>query len=406
MSAPLTPPRAARAAVAVQFATMGCITGSWAGRIPTVRAQTGLDDAGWGLATVAGTIGSLLSMVLVLTLIGRVGPRRTATAGAVLLVVDAPLLAAAHHPAHLVIGLLVQGVATGLLAPAMNAQAVVVEREYRRRIMSGFHACFSLGQLTGGLIGAVSARLGVVPTVQLAVTGAVLLVLLLISRGRLPADPPTRPAETRRRLRARFTPQLTLLAVIALLASVNEGSAVQWSAQYTAGTLLAGGGAGALTFSAYSVSMVLARAVGDRVVGRLGRRRFLVCSELLVATGMTTGLLLGSVTGAVIAFVALGLGSACIVPTVMGLAGNQPGTTAGEGVSVVSLGQWPAFLIGPPLIGAVAGLIGLRGALGVLVVAALAIVLLARFVREPASDEMVAAAGGRASTVYPADGPG
>lgn len=44
----------------------------------------------------------------------------------------------------------------------------------------------------------------------------------------------------------------------------------------------------------------------------------------------------------VVAFVPLGAGSACIVPTVMGLAGNQPGVSAGRGVATVSFGQWPA----------------------------------------------------------------
>jgi len=98
---------------------------------------------------------------------------------------------------------------------------------------------------------------------------------------------------------------------------------------------------------------------------------------------MAAGLLIGTTTSAFIAFALLGAGSACIVPTVMGLAGNQPGIPAGRGVAAVSFGQWPAYLIGPPIIGAVAGLVGLRSALGVLVIAALAIAVLAGRVREP-----------------------
>lgn len=94
-------------------------------------------------------------------------------------------------------------------------------------------------------------------------------------------------------------------------------------------------------------------------------------------------LLAGTPLAAGIGFAVLGLGSGCIVPSVMGLAGNQPGVAAGEGVAVVSLGQWPAFLVGPPLIGGIAGLIGLRFALFALVASAALIVVLSSWVRAP-----------------------
>src|SRR5664279_3879141 len=170
---------------------------------------------------------------------------------------------------------------------------------------------------------------------------------------------------------------------MALLTSINEGAAVQWSAQYGALTLAAGAGVGALTFSCFSVAMTTSRLFGDRIVNQLGRARFLRYSALLSAGGMAARLLVGTTASAFVAFAMLGAGSACIVPTVMGLAGNQPGIPAGRAVAAVSFGQWPAYLIGPPIIGAVAGLVGLRSALGVLVIAALAIAVLAGRVREP-----------------------
>jgi MFS family permease len=387
--------RSRRVAVAVQFAAMGTTTGSWAARIPGVREQIGIADAQWGLATLASTAGSLVSMLVVMGLISRSGPKRLASAGVLLLIVNAPLLAAAHGVPHLVLGLLVQGVSTGLLAPGMNAQAVEVEREYGRRIMSTFHACFSVGQLAGGVAGSIAAHAGVSPTGQLVGSGIVLLVLLAATWTRLPPDPPRHPsAAVKRPLRQRVTGQLLLLAVISLLASVNEGAATQWSAQYTAGYLAAGAGLGALTFTCFSIAMALSRAFGDRLVNRIGQRRFIVLSEIAVAAGMAAGLASGTVAGALIGFAVLGLGSACVVPSVMGLAGNQPGVPSGEGVSVVSLGQWPAILVGPPIIGAVSGLVGLRWSLFVLVGAAAVIVVLARWIRVPVHREQVVASSG------------
>lgn len=378
--------RRARRSVIALFVLMGTTTGSWAARIPGVRDQLHISDAQWGLANIGATAGSLVSLIVVVSVVMRTGPRRLALTGGTLLLFTAPLAASSTSIVPLVSALALQGLATGLLAGPMNAQAVEVERRYGRRIMSSFHACFSLGQLAGGLLGTLASHLGIRPAFQLAGSGVLLGVLLLSTfRGLPPDQPAQRPARSARRpLRTRFTPQLLLLAVIALLASINEGSAAQWSAQYTANALGAGAAAGAATYTCYTIAMTLSRSTGDRLVNRLGQRRFLQLSETLLVVGFGSCLLAGTPLAAGIGFALLGLGSGCIIPSVIGLAGNQPGLPAGEGVAVVSFGQWPAFLIGPPLIGAVAGLVGLRVALFTLVVAAALIVLLSSWIRSPA----------------------
>jgi MFS family permease len=349
-----------------------------------VRRQLDVTDAQWGFANVGATAGSLISLTIVVAVIARVGPRRLALIGAPLLLLNTPVLAGSTNQIALVAGLLVQGMATGLLASPMNAQAVDVERRYGRRIMSSFHACFSLGQLAGGLIGTFAAQAGIRANTQLACSSFVLALLLLATFRWLPRT--TEVARvTRLPLRLRFTPQLRLLAGLALLASVNEGSAAQWSAQFTANTLGAGVAAGAATYTCFTVAMTLSRTAGDRLVNRMGQRLFVRLSEVLVAVGFGTTLIVGTPMAAFIGFALLGLGSGCIVPSVLGLAGNQPGIPTGQGVSIVSLGQWPAMLIGPPLIGVVAGLVGLRDALFVLVVCAGLIVVLAGWITEPGS---------------------
>lgn len=398
--------RRARRSVIVLFVLMGVTTGSWAARIPGVRHQLSVTDAQWGLANLGSTAGSLISLTLVMTLILRTGPRRLALVGGPLLLLNAPLLAGSHTTLALVAGLFTQGIATGLLATPMNAQAVDVERRYGRRIMSSFHACFSLGQLAGGVGGTFAARADVSPSLQLACSSLVLAVVLLLTYRGLPTDarvPIAGPAEGPTPMTAatnapkitgrRFTPQLVLLAVIALLTSINEGAAAQWSAQYTAGALGAGAAAGAVTYTCFTVAMTISRGTGDRIVNLLGQRRFIRLSEALVALGLALALLVGTPTAAFLGFAVLGIGSGCIVPSVVGLAGNQPGIPTGRGVSVVSLGQWPAMLLGPPLIGLAAGLVGLRFALMILVAAAAAIVVLAGWIRQPDPDDRVLAIG-------------
>lgn len=397
-SAPARPtdPRRSRAAVSLLFALMGVTMGSWAARIPGVRGQVGVDDTQWGLVILAAPAGSLITLLVVTRLIGTVGARRLVLPGAVAVLVAVPVTAASGRIDVLAVALFVQGAATGLLATPMNALAVLVEREYRRPIMSGFHAVFSIGQLAGGLAGAVAADAGVSPARQLSVSGVVLGAALLGLARWVPRDhpslspPPTaaeRATAATRRGRRALTPQLLLLAAMALLSSINEGAAVQWSAQYGAVAGAAGASVGALVFSTFSVAMTAARLRGDRLAGRWGRVRFVRVSALVAGLGMAAGLLWGGTAGAFLAFALLGVGSGCIIPTVMALAGNQPGIQAGRGVAVASLGQWPAFLLGPPVIGALAGVIGLRMALGLVVVCALLIAVAAGRLRDPGQPE-------------------
>ncbi len=378
-------------AVIALFVLLGAMTGAWSARIPGIRAQVGLDDAQWGLLLLASPIGTLTALIVVTRLVPRTGARPLAVVGAVGVLLAIPTTSAAHDARLLGTALVVQGLSTGMLATPMNALAVVVERGYRRRIMSSFHATFSLGQLAGGGLGVFTASIGVAPVGLLAGVGLLMALALVATARWLPRDRPEPAASAaaatgapsgapRKRV---LTPQLGLLAAVALLSSISEGSSVQWSAQYGAVTLGAGAGIGALMFTGFSVAMTTSRLFGDRLVGRLGRVRFVRWSAGLAAAGMALGLSLGSVAGGFVGFISLGLGCACLVPTVIGLAGNQQGMSAGRGVAVVSFGQWPAFLIGPPLIGAVAGLVGLRPALGITVLATMTVVLLAGRIRDP-----------------------
>lgn len=387
--------RQSRVAVAVLFVLAGAVMGGWAGRIPSVREQLGVSDGEWGLIVLASPVGVLVSLLLLARVITATGARRPSLIGAAVMLAMMPVAALASTPLVLIGCLLVIGLGTGLLFGPMNALAVEVERGYGRSILSSFHFWFSGGQFLGGMLGVLAGVLALSPAVQLGASNLMLAALFVATARFLPDtrrstdDAPEvheplsslpDPERTPRRKRS-WTPQLVLLAAIGFLTSINEGGAVQWSAQYSV-SLSGSMAIGSLTLVCYSLAIASVRVVGDRIVGRLGRRRFLQLSAGLSVVGLGTGLLLGNVTGAMIGFACLGVGSGCIVPTVMTLAGNQPTVPTAKAVALISLGEWPAFLLGPPVIGGLAELFGLRGGLWVIVLGAAAIVVLAVFVKD------------------------
>jgi MFS family permease len=360
--------------VSLVFVVLGGTQGGWMARIPALREQVGADTAEWGLLSSSSAAGDLVAIVLITVLIGRVSTRALSVASAALVLLNAPVLASASAVPALVLGLTVWGLSATFLATPVNALAVAVERRQGRPLMSGFHATYSCGVLAGGALGTLAAATGVSPGVQLAVSSGVLGTLLLAWARWLPEEEIGK--ERRRPLRHRFTPQLVLLAAVAFLASFVEGAASQWSSVYTADHLGAGAALGAATYTSFSVAILVARLLGDRFVGRLGRRAFVQVSLLTAALGAGLAIARPAPPFAVVGFTVVGLGIACVLPGVIALAGRQPGVPPGEGVSVITIGQWPGFLLAGPAVGLLAGATSLRPALGALAVAGVAAALL------------------------------
>ena len=67
-----------RAAVSALFFVNGYVVGNWAPKIPSFKADLGIDEAVLGLMILAFGIGSLLTMPLVGMVIARAGSRRVA----------------------------------------------------------------------------------------------------------------------------------------------------------------------------------------------------------------------------------------------------------------------------------------------------------------------------------------
>ncbi|GGL82093.1 MFS transporter [Streptomyces fumigatiscleroticus] len=371
----------ARLAVGLVFVVMGATQGGWMARIPAIREAVGVDTARWGLLSSSSAAGDLVAIVLVTVLIGRVSTRLLCLASAALILLNAPVLAGASAVPALVAGLTVWGLAATSLSTPVNALAVAVERAHGRPLMSSFHAAYSCGVLAGGALGTLAAATGITPGVQMTISSGVLGALLLALGGRLPDEARAVRTERRRPLARRFTPQLVLLAALAFLTAFVEGAASQWSSVYTADDLAGGPALGAAAYTCFSVAVLLARLLGDRCAARLGRRLFVRCCLVTAAVGTALVVVGPGLPFALAGFTVTGLGVSCVLPSVIALGGRQPGVPAGEGVSVITLGQWPGFLVAGPAVGLLSGVAGLRAALATLIAAACCAALLTARIR-------------------------
>jgi hypothetical protein len=270
----------------------------------------------------------------------------------------------------------------GSLDVTMNAHGVAVERRYGRPILAGFHAGFSAGGLAGGALGALAAGAGLDVRVHLAIVAAVAAVVgFAWSRRFLPGGEDTLPRDTP--VLVRPPRRLWALGFLAFACLLIEGASADWSAVYMRDSLGSSAAVAALGFTGFSVAMTIGRLTGDRLVERTGPLRLVRAGGLVGAVGFGAALLAGVPGAGIAGFACLGFGMASVVPIVFRSAGAAPGISPGVALAAVSSTGYLGFVVGPSVIGGVAGLIGLPGALGLLVLLGVAVSAAARATCEP-----------------------
>jgi MFS family permease len=352
-AAPARARQRARAAVAITFAANGMLFGSWVPRIPEVKHHLGLSSAALGLALLAAAVGSVLSMNLYGRASAHFGSGRLTRISVVLFCATGWLPGLADNLPALWLTLLVCGMTIGGFDVVMNAQGVTVEEAYGRPVLSGFHAAWSLGSLTGALVGGAGAGLGVPIFAQQAAIGGVLAAgVLFASRAYLP-DPPHHGVSTPSGQR-RGLPELRLLllGIAGLFALLSEGAVADWSGVMLRENLHAHPGQAGLAYAAFSTTMTVGRLGGDRVVHTLGRARSIALLTAIGAAGLAAGLATSALIGTVIGFALLGIGLSVMVPVIFSTAAD--GAAPGPAIATVSTLGYTGFLIGPTAIGLIA----------------------------------------------------
>ena len=172
--------------------------------------------------------------------------------------------------------------------------------------------------------------------------------------------------------------KLLALGVLAFACLLIEGASADWSAVYLRdelGTTAADRGHRLHGLQRHDDPRARSSATGWSTAS--APRPSCAPAGSIAAVGFGLALLAAAPVAAIAGFACLGAGMSGVVPIVFRASGHVPGMPAGVGLAAVSSTGYLGFLVGPPTIGGLAELIGLPAALGVLVVLAMAVALLA-----------------------------
>ncbi len=352
-------PDRTRLATSLVFLANGAGIGAWAASIPGVKSGLGLTGTALGFGLLMLAAGAMSAMPLA----GWLGARRGGLVGPAGALFAAALLLPAAAPGYaaLLPALFVLGATNGALDVLMNAHAARVEAARGQAIMSSFHACWSLGGLlgAGGTALAVHLGAGVLPFAAAAVAAVVGAAAWMGLGDRAPGDGSAGFAWPSRAVAG--------IGALCFLAFMTEGAVADWSGVFLTGVAGATASGAAAGFAGFSAAMVLGRVFGDLIVRRLGPALVLRAGAGLAALGFGLAVMWPAAGAA--GFALVGLGVANMAPLMFSAAGRA-GNAASTGVAAVATLGYAGLLLGPPLIGVAADLIGLRAALGLLILAA------------------------------------
>ena len=356
------------------FFVNGASFSSWLPRVPEVRDRLDLSLAGLGTVLLGVGLGGLASSAVGGVVVDRLGSRRTSVGASVVLAVLLPLIGIAPSASLLAVALVTLSAVDALADIGMNVQAAEVQRVARRSVVQRFHAAWSIGTLAGAGAGTAAAALGIGLTVQLAATGAAIVVLVLGVRSSL--EDGGGASHGTGAERGGRVPAVALLAALALVVAVVEGTPGDWAAVFASDVHGASEGVAGLGFVAVAGGMVIGRLAGDRATDRLGERRLFVLALAVVAAGVVVLATSPHVAVAVAGFAVAGCGISVLFPALYLQAATTPGVPAGLGVGVMTSGARLGFLLSPVTVGLLSETTSLRVGLAVVIGSAIGASLL------------------------------
>jgi MFS family permease len=350
--------RRSRIAVGSAFFLHGLCFASWGARIPAIQQRLNLSEAQLGSVLFALPVGSILSMPLAAWLVAKFGSRLVLSLALLLYALMLTTLGLAQVPIQLVGLLFFFGMASNLVNVSVNTQAIQVEALYGKSVMASLHGLWSLAGFVAAAIGMMMMAGHITPFWHFVLILLLSLLGVIFNFRYLVKDAASPSVENK----GLVWPSRVLwcLGFIACGSMICEGMMFDWSGIYFKKVLLAQGAWISLGYTAFMSTMAGTRFFADGFVSRFGLRRVLQVSGLLTTTGLLTAVLMPSLPMATFGFLLVGMGVSAVVPLVFSAAGKLPTVMASVAVSTVSTIGFLGFLVGPPLIGWIAGLTSLR----------------------------------------------
>lgn len=350
--------RRMRWAVSLFYFCQGLAFASWASRIPDIKTTLQLSDAQLGTLLFTLPLGQLVTMALSGKLVTTYGSSKVLRLAAPVYVIVLTFLGLVQEAWQLGVILFLFGVVGNMCNISVNTQGVAAEKAYGKPIMSSFHGAWSVAGFTAALIALLLMNLNVNPYLHFWIIAGIVWISILFNFKYLVRGKDVR--KEKQKLFVKPEGALLQLGVIGFCCMATEGAMFDWSGVYFKDVVHAPASLIVLGYASFMIMMAIGRFLGDWAIRRLGRKVILQISGILIFVGMGISVLFPNIIAATFGFMLVGLGVACVVPTVYSVSGQNGKVPPGIALAMVSSVSYLGFLMGPPLIGYIAELANLQ----------------------------------------------
>lgn len=331
------------------FFIAGLALATWAPLVPFAKTRLDINEGLLGLLLLGLGAGSLIAMPIAGLLTARYGCRIVITASTLLLGAQIPLLAWLESYPLLLGALMLFGAGVGGLEVSMNTQAVLVERDAERPLMSGFHGMFSVGGMAGAASMALLLGASWTPLeaawLMLALAGGCLALAYrhLLTRGGRGAGKQFAIPHGR----------VIALGLVCFVIFLAEGAVLDWGAVFLVEEHAVEASRAGWGYAAFALTMTMGRLQGDRVVARLGPGPVITVGCLAAAAGFALAIFGTNWLVALAGFALIGAGCANIAPVIFSAAGRQQDMPESTAIPAITTLGYAGILAGPAGIGLV-----------------------------------------------------
>jgi predicted MFS family arabinose efflux permease len=265
----LTQPLIHRIAISVFFFTCGCTFATWAARIPSIKEKFNFNEAELGAVLFMLPMGALVGLPLAGWAVSHFGSRIMTFISAILYI--ALLLGIGYSSSVLMLSIVLFffGFWGDVLNIAMNTQAILVQEEmYTKPLMSSFHGMWSLGAMTGAIVGGVVMKAKLSTIQHFWWMAAFITVLSIFFLYHLIIK--DTPKSKEQKLFALPDKTLLLLGAICFCCALCEGAMADWSSLYYKQVTEDLNRVSTTGYTAFAFMMAFGRLIGDWLTGKNG----------------------------------------------------------------------------------------------------------------------------------------
>ncbi|WP_086829275.1 MFS transporter [Allokutzneria sp. NRRL B-24872] len=339
-------------------ASWGLFWGGWAALIPEIKADLALTDQQLGLALFAVPVAAVPAMVLTGRLAQRLAQHTLPVVTGVF-ALGVLLVGLSGSYLTFAASLLVVGAASGAIEVALNATMAAREARDGERLFNKVHAATPMAMVVAAPCVGLARQLGASALAVLAVIAvlvALSAVMAIDPNGWVDKSESTNAESSPRR----FYVPLVVVGAVAATVLLMENAVEQWGAIHMETELAAGPLLASFAPAAYMAGLSAGRLLAQWRGAALGDRVLVVAGGALGLAGMVVGAAAWNPATTLIGFAVAGIGLAPVVPTLMGAVGRAVANDQrSKAISLVTTIGYAGFLSSPPLVGTLAGWLGL-----------------------------------------------